>query len=326
VKYVNCEICNSDNFKLLFITKDYDWGLPGEFSIVRCNKCGLIFINPRPDYEELKRYYPEGYHSVVCENELTQEQRKNLNLIYNKRYKFLKKFKSAGRLLDVGCGDGLFLNFIKNKGWEVCGVEPSKLASDFAKNKLNLKIYNSDLINAHLEESDFDVITMWEVLEHIPNLNENLKEVCRLLKEDGIFIASVPNFRSIQRVLFGKYWYAIKAPTHLYHFTSNTLRKLLFNNGFLNVKVYNSLINIKNPVRGYSDSLRYFLSEYNLYPSRVSLLKKVDEVEHKERIKNLKYFIISMLHFMEFIIFSILELLSFFIGRTGTIFVVAKKK
>lgn len=326
MKNIKCEICGSDKYKVIYSdVYDYNWGVPGIFNIVKCNKCVFVYINPRPDNKEMDRYYPPMYYIRSYKGSLDFKELKAVNKIHNSRCKFLKRFKSNGNLLDVGSGDGLFLNSIKDKGWKIHGVEPSKSASDFAKDKLRLEIYNNDLIGANLKENNFNVITMWEVLEHIPNLNENLKEVYKLLKQNGIFVASVPNFNSLQRVIFGKFWCGIDAPRHLYQFTPDTLKKLLLNNNFLNVKIYHSLINIKNPIMGYSDSIRYFLTKYNFYPKKVSLLNE----ESKKIVipsNGFKYFIVCILHFVEFIVFSILEIFSFFLGKTGTIFVVARKK
>ncbi|MFH1824874.1 MAG: class I SAM-dependent methyltransferase [Candidatus Firestonebacteria bacterium] len=323
MEYIDCSVCHSKTTKLLLVTKDYDWGIPGEFNIVRCDECGLVYVNPRPDKNEIQKYYPENYFYTVNKEDLYKEAIKSI--IFKRRVNFLEKFGKSGKLLDVGTGDGLFLKILTDKGWDVSGVEPSITAASFAKSKLNLKIYNSGLKEANLKEKEFDFISMWEVLEHISDPNENIKEVCRLLKDDGAFIFSVPNFNSLQRLLFNKYWYGLKAPTHLYHYTSKTVRKLLSNNGFKDVKIYNSLINVKNPLPGYSDSLRYMLSDLNLYPKRQNLVRVENTITVKGK-PNMRKIPAAILHFIEFIVFGTLEIISFCFGRTATLFVVAKKE
>lgn len=305
MKYTNCEICSFNNYKLLFVTKDYNLGLDGNFNIVKCQKCGLVYLNPRPDDEELKKYYPVTYYERVV-NKIEEE---NLN----ERYEFISYFKHTGKILDVGCGNGLFLNFMKEKGWEVYGVEVSKMACNFAKEKFNLEVYNSDLINADLKGGSFDLITMYDVLEHIPNINENLKRVYELLKTDGVFIANVPNFNSLQRITFGKYWCHLDIPRHFYHFTSLTLKKILENNNFISTGMYKSLIGlIKNPLRGYVNRLKKIIFS----KSEKTTIRIYKDTSSKNIIYRMQF---------KLLISTFIRLLSYMVGKTGSICVVAKK-
>jgi SAM-dependent methyltransferase len=167
-------------------------------------------------------------------------------------------------------------------------------------------------------------VTMWEVMEHLPDLNENLKEIHRILKDDGVIIVSVPNFASIQSIMFRRWWYGLKTPVHLSHFTPDSMKNILTNNGF-KAEIHHSLINLKKPVTGYSDSLRYYLTDLGLYPERAAKVKEWSK-EHAGVGGSDKTGIPAViLHEIEFLIFGAMELAGLPLGRTGTMFVAARK-
>jgi 2-polyprenyl-3-methyl-5-hydroxy-6-metoxy-1,4-benzoquinol methylase len=327
MKSVNCAVCGSAEQKMLFVSKDYDWGFPGNFSVSKCVRCGFVFTSPRPDDDEIKNYYPEEYHPMVLKEELSGEDKAGLNFFFGFRYRFLSRFKKEGKLLDVGTGEGMFLKLLRDNGWkgELAGVEPSKKAAAFARERLGLNVMDGDLKSLDIQTGQFDVVTMWEVMEHLPDPNENLKEIFRILKDDGIFLASVPNFNSIQSLIFGRWWYGLKTPVHLSHFTPRTMSMLLRNNGF-EPKIYHSLINLKKPVTGYSDSLRYLLTDLNLYPKRAAMIKKWSGTGSAAGASRCNSLPAKVLHYIEFIIFGAIELASLPFGRTATIFVMARKR
>jgi len=128
-----------------------------------------------------------------------------------------------GRILDVGAGTGDFLSVAKNNGWQTIGVEPSEKAKEIAKNK-GVSFVDQ---TSELENHSFDVISMWHVLEHVPDLDKQIKELKRLLKPTGTLIIAVPNFKSFDAKHYGKFWAAYDVPIHFWHF-SKTAIKLLF--------------------------------------------------------------------------------------------------
>ena len=127
---------------------------------------------------------------------------------------------NKGRLLDIGAGTGDFLLVAKNDGWKTTGVEPSDRAKSIAKSKGISFVEKT----AELESQSFDVISMWHVLEHIPDLEIQIKELKRLLKPTGTLIVAVPNFKSFDAKYYGKFWAAFDVPIHFWHF-SKTDRK-----------------------------------------------------------------------------------------------------
>jgi 2-polyprenyl-3-methyl-5-hydroxy-6-metoxy-1,4-benzoquinol methylase len=133
-----------------------------------------------------------------------------------------------GRILDVGCGTGDFLKTCEQSGWSIAGIEPNEKAREQALRKTNLKDYKGtieEMIETRPES--FDVITMWHVLEHVPNLTEFLTKVKTMLKPEGVLIVAVPNFKSNDADHYGSSWAAYDVPRHLWHF-SRTSMEIIF--------------------------------------------------------------------------------------------------
>jgi 2-polyprenyl-3-methyl-5-hydroxy-6-metoxy-1,4-benzoquinol methylase len=130
---------------------------------------------------------------------------------------------NKGRILDIGAGTGDFLSVAKNDGWQTIGVEPSDRAKAIAKSKGVSFVEET----TELEDHSFDLISMWHVLEHVPDLDKQIKELKRLLKPTGTLIIAVPNFKSFDAEHYGKFWAAFDVPIHFWHF-SKTAIKLLF--------------------------------------------------------------------------------------------------
>lgn len=187
----------------------------------------LLITSPQPSPENLGRYYESNDYISH-----TDSQRS----LFEKAYHFVKGIalknklnlinncsSSKGNLLDIGAGTGDFLFTAKQNGWETIGVEPSEKAKGIAIGK-GIKFSDS---TQDLESHSFDVITMWHVLEHVPNLEIQIKELKRLVKPNGTIIIAVPNFKSYDANYYGKFWAAFDVPIHLWHF-SKTAIQLLF--------------------------------------------------------------------------------------------------
>jgi len=140
-------------------------------------------------------------------------------------------FKKDGKILDVGCGNGEMIGWMKEYGWKTYGVDTSREACEQAE-KQGLDVFCGELQDAHFSSDFFDVITVNHVLEHVHNPLALLKECNRILKKDGLFIVDCPNFGCSDSRLFREYWQQVDAPRHLYHFTRDTLNKILNAAGF----------------------------------------------------------------------------------------------
>lgn len=229
---VDCVLCGASETRLAFAGTDR-LAVTGEpFAIVQCKRCGLLFLNPRPTPEEMGRYYP--YSQYKDEFTPAIEDEPSVVTRFNRRYhmerlcRAVERVKRAGRLLDVGCATGNFLAGMRRRGdWRVCGVEPNEEAARYARDRFGLEVFSGELSAAGYAERSFDVVTLWNVLEHLHAPVETLSQIRRLLKEDGVLILSVPNADSLDARIFGDCWIGLDPPRHLYDLTSRTLSQLL---------------------------------------------------------------------------------------------------
>jgi len=186
--------------------------------------------------DEMEQHYPqeyEPYHSY--ENKKTSWLlEKAIEYGLDKRARSFVFRKQAGNLLlDVGCASGDFLNFMRKKyHWEVQGVEISSYAAALARDKFNLDVFTGTLEQAEFQENSFNVVTMWDVLEHLHDPNSTLQEIARILKPAGMLALRVPNADSFDAKIFGPYWSGLDSPRHLYVFGKSTITKILEKNGF----------------------------------------------------------------------------------------------
>ena len=187
----------------------------------------MLVTNPQPDSENLGKYYDSpNYISHTDGNKSLFEKLyqavKNIAL-KNKLNLINSLSENKGKILDIGAGTGDFLAFVKQNGWQTIGVEPSQKAKEIALKK------GVDFVNetSELDNQSFDIITMWHVLEHVPDLEKQIHELKRLLKPNGTLIVAVPNFKSFDANHYKEFWAAYDVPIHFWHF-SKTAIKLLF--------------------------------------------------------------------------------------------------
>lgn len=210
-------------------------GLPGRFRLVQCPQCGLIRQNPYLNWESLKDYYPEDYspYTKIIEKERSTAHRMDRRYGMWKRLRALERFQSGGRLLDVGCGTGVFLGEAQRSGhWELMGVEPSPQAADYAQEALGIPILAQRFNEANLPAGYFDVLTMWNVLEHLDSPIGDLRRAHQLIHPGGWLVLAIPNVDGIGAKLFGRYWMGWDLPRHLYLFPQKQLRRILGEIGF----------------------------------------------------------------------------------------------
>jgi len=187
----------------------------------------MLITHPQPSLENLGKYYESEDYISHTDNKRS---------LFEKLYHFIKSIalknklnlinslqSNKGKILDIGAGTGDFLSVAKNDGWQTIGVEPSDRAKAIAKNKGVSFVEQT----SELENHSFDIISMWHVLEHVPDLDKQIKELKRLLKPTGTLIIAVPNFKSFDAKHYGKFWAAFDVPIHFWHF-SKTAIKLLF--------------------------------------------------------------------------------------------------
>ncbi|MCG2725693.1 MAG: class I SAM-dependent methyltransferase [Elusimicrobia bacterium] len=214
-----CDFCGSRDFKFLFSGHDYLAFSPLTFNVMRCNKCGLVGLKPCP--ENLVKYY-DSYRKDSSEKDIFL-----FPLLFPNRVKKIKKLKSPGKILDIGCGAGGFLSDMQKEGWAVYGCDLDSNICDTAKNSTGLKnIYTGDVLFLDFPDNFFDVITLWHVLEHLTNPKDTLRKINKLLKDGGILIVESPDFSSIQSKFFKDKWFSLDLPRHIHQFSPKTVKKI----------------------------------------------------------------------------------------------------
>jgi len=207
-------------------------------TFVKCVSCGLVYQNPRPTFAEMATHYPPDYESYAPEPDAENSSwllRQAIRYGVAKRGRYVTRYKHAGRLLDVGCATGIFLQGIRNCGnWEPYGVEINEHVAHIAQEH-GLDVRLGTLEQAGFADGFFDVVTLWDVLEHLHDPAGSLREIYRILKSDGLLVIRVPNASSWDSRLFGRYWAGLDSPRHLYVFTPVTLDALLAANHFQSI-------------------------------------------------------------------------------------------
>lgn len=226
---VDCNLCESKYTSFLFAAQDY---ISREyFNVVKCDMCGLVYTNPRPNSEEIDKFYGQHYYGkqnlrfkVLVELPI--------RLFRRQRSRKILRLMDSGRILDVGCGRGRMLDEFRKRGWETFGTEFSEQAAGAAREEFGLNVRAIALKNWGFEDKFFDAITLWHVLEHLPDPHGTLREVNRILKDDGLIVVSTPNFDSFQAKVSKEKWFHLDVPRHYYHFSTRTLTQMLESVGF----------------------------------------------------------------------------------------------
>ncbi|MHC2991329.1 methyltransferase [Pontibacter sp. HJ8] len=222
-----CPICGKEEFKNFLVVNDNAVSKES-FVIVECENCSFKFTNPRPDTESIGKYYEsEEYisHSNTKSGIINRAYHVVRSITTKQKVELINRHSPAkGAILDFGCGTGVFLAACKKDGWNLRGIEPNAGARDVASKETGEPIA-TDL--GEVAGEKFAVITLWHVLEHIHTLNDTVEKLISLLQEDGTLIIAVPNADSHDAQQYKADWAAYDVPRHLYHFTQDTMKRLL---------------------------------------------------------------------------------------------------
>lgn len=224
-----CNLCGQKDFKVIEDDEN-------PFRVLKCRQCGLVFVDPLPEPAVLAAHYNDIYYA-----DWMNIQKEHRLRMWRKRLGKLEKYRRQGRILDVGCAEGVFLKLAKEHGWDVSGTEYSIYAAQYARDILGIDIFCGDLFDAGYPDHSFDVVTMWHVLEHVADPKRYLYEIHRILKLSGLLVVAVPNvndwvmqaayriFKLRPLKLFSK----SDREIHLYHFSPRTMTAYLDKTGFL---------------------------------------------------------------------------------------------
>ncbi len=231
--HVPCDLCGSSD-RTPFMPQN------GK-GLVQCNTCGLVYVSPRPNASELYALYGEtyfknddsgtvGYHDYLADEP-------NIRRTFNRRLGLIQRFSGPGdgrKLLDIGCATGFFVDEAAKRGWQVEGLDVSSYAVEYVKDTYGHAAYNTSVLEADFLEADsYGLITMWDVIEHVPNPRAHVERIADLLQSGGYFALITPDVGSTVAKLTGKRWIGYKlSEEHVYYFSVATLKRLLNETGF----------------------------------------------------------------------------------------------
>ena len=281
---------NLSNTKHFLNVKDYSVSQE-IFELLYKEDLDMLITNPQPTLEKLPSYYESvNYISHTDGNKSLFEKMYQFvkSIALKNKLKLINSQSEKGKILDIGAGVGDFLADAKNDGWETFGTEPSDKAKAIAIKKGVSFVDNL----SQLENNSFDIITMWHVLEHVPELENQISELKRLLKPSGTILIAVPNFNSFDANYYGKFWAAFDIPIHFWHFSKTAIKKLFADQNLDLVKVlpmkfdsfYVSLLSEKYK----SGKMNYFKAFYIGLKSNWYGNKNLEYSSHIYVIKNAK--------------------------------------
>ena len=235
-----CLLCGSDRIALLFQASDRLYRTTREeFAVVRCRGCGLMRLDPQPTAAQLRRYYPDTYWFAPGQDRAGRLEEAYRRLVLRDHVRFveavLRRASRAGcrgPLLDVGCGGGLFLGMMRERGFRGVGLDVSQEAARSTWQRHRVPALSGTLDRVPLEPHTFACITMFHVLEHLSDPREFLDAAHRLLRQGGRLVVQVPNAASWQARLLGPSWNGMDVPRHLFDFRRCDLEKLVASCGF----------------------------------------------------------------------------------------------
>lgn len=246
--HAQCHICKGESFQSLEQQFNHQ-------HLVRCNNCGFIFFRRIPTIAELEKHY-SGYPRNNPLSDITVKR-------YNELLDQFEAYRKTGKLLDVGCGDGHFLAVASKRGWKVYGTEfTDEAVATGIKN--GAQVFKGRIQDFNLAD-DFDVITSFEVLEHIYDLQEHTARIHSLLRKGGLFYFTTPNINALSRRILGGKWTIIEYPEHLSYYTVGTIHRLLSRAGLQRISIrttgislqrFSASVNQEAPVTGKDEQAR----------------------------------------------------------------------
>jgi SAM-dependent methyltransferase len=244
-----CNVCGCDLAKPLWVATDRLHGFEGQFQYVCCLDCGLIYMNPQVTPESISQFYPDDYAPHQAGH--TGEKESRTKWVLPKV--ILDSLNPDSRVLDVGCGNGDFLNKLRQFcHCQVYGLDFSQNAVNSAQKQFGIEVFHGDFLAAPYKPAIFDLVTLWSCIEHLHNPTAAIQKAFSLCKPGGWLFIKTPNHKSLAAKCFRDKWYHLDCPRHLFIFSPSTMKMLLKNCGFEKVKIGYELSS-----KGWLGSLQY---------------------------------------------------------------------
>lgn len=240
-----CPLCGSSGGQLWLRSPDRFHGRHEQYALLRCPACSLVWLSNPPRQEDINQHYTEAYDRCIS----ASGQNSPIRWVHRKAA--LAPYKQSGSILDLGCSSGAFLQSLPAADWQLYGIEMSAESAKEAERKTGANVFVGEIDQAGFPPASFDVITCFDVLEHLYEPRRVMAKVAEWLKPGGIFYVLVPNIDSAEARIFGTYWHGLELPRHLFHYSPASLTFLAESAGLSQV----SLETRRNPAVG--TSLRY---------------------------------------------------------------------
>jgi SAM-dependent methyltransferase len=243
--FEECPVCGQTGAREWLRGLDRFHSRQEKYTLVRCSGCSLVWLSQPPTPEDMHLHYTDAYHSLISLSGENSPER------WWDRKATLTQYTSSGALLDLGCSSGSFLESLPRDSWKLYGIEMSAEGARTTGTRTGAQVFVGDILNAPFPRESFDVITCFDVLEHLYEPRRVMARVGEWLKPGGIFYVLVPNVDSAEARVFGSYWHGLELPRHLFHYSPASLKFLAQSAGLGEV----SLETRRNPAVG--TSLRY---------------------------------------------------------------------
>jgi 2-polyprenyl-3-methyl-5-hydroxy-6-metoxy-1,4-benzoquinol methylase len=252
-KHVPCNLCGSE--------ERAPYCPENSLGLVQCQACGLVYVSPRPDANELyalygETYFQNGNSGVVGYTHYVKDE-PNIRKTFARRLRKLEAYIQTGRVLDVGCAAGFFLSEAQKRGWQAEGLDVSSFAVEYARTQFGLDVRQGSFTDLDYPAGRYDLVTLWDVIEHVPDPKAYVQKAARLLRPGGVIALATPDVDSIPARLTGKRWVGYKlSEEHIYYFSARTLTHMLEEAGF-------EVLNVRHV--GKYVTLRLFIDRLGMY-------------------------------------------------------------
>jgi len=224
---MDCPLCGAIGASDFLLAPDRFHMRTEAYRLVRCSKCTCVWQPEPPSPQQMGAHYTEDYHNAIM-----RAGESHTGMRWKLQHELIAKFNKSGKILDVGCSSGAFLGTMDKSKWELYGTELSPETAEIARMSTGAQIFTGEASDAPYRSECFDVITSFDLLEHVYDPRAFLMKVWEWLRPGGIYCLNLPNIDSWEARLFGSYWYGLEMPRHLTHFSPASLSHVMKSLGF----------------------------------------------------------------------------------------------
>lgn len=224
---ISCPLCRSSEVIVWLHGPDRFHSRDRLYRLLQCKQCLIVWLNDPPDGDEISEHYGSGYHDAIMKAAEGSVHR------WSAHRETICRHKASGVLLDIGCSSGSFLKAFTGMPWKLHGIEISEAVANRARARTGAEVFVGDVLDASFPPESIDVVTSFDVLEHLQRPRDVVSKVWQWLKPGGIFYVFVPNVSCWEARLFQSYWFGLELPRHLFHYSPQSLRRLMASEGFI---------------------------------------------------------------------------------------------